>query len=104
MSRAYRLSSGAESDIRQILEYTLDRWGAKQAAKYAASLETALGKLAAGEIEGREFSGNLPGVRVYRCEHHYIFFQPLAPSLVVLAILHEQMDLTSRLSDRPGYP
>jgi len=38
----YRLTSGAESDTEQILRYTLRKWGAKQAARYAAQLETCL--------------------------------------------------------------
>lgn len=102
MSPAYRLTSGAESDIRKILEYTLKRWGPNQAAKYASLLGNAIEKLAAGELEGREISKNLPGIRVYRCQHHYIFFQFSIPSLLVLAILHEQMDLSNRLRDRLG--
>jgi toxin ParE1/3/4 len=102
MSRAYRLASGAESDVRQILEYTLEKWGAKQAATYAASLESAIEKLASGEIYGREFSKTLPDIRVLRCEHHFIFFQFSETALLVLAILHQQMDLTKRIRDRLG--
>jgi len=102
MSPAYRLTSGAESDVRKILEYTLERWGSKQAAKYAFLLEDAIEKLAARELDGRGFSTNLPDVRVQRCEHHYIFFQPGDQSLLILAILHESMDLMTRLRERLG--
>lgn len=102
MSRAYRLTSGAESDVQKILEYTLERWGSKQAANYASLLEDAIEKLAARELAGRKFSTNLPDVRVHRCEHHYIFFLPGDHSLLVLAILHESMDLMTHLRERLG--
>jgi plasmid stabilization system protein ParE len=99
MSPAYRLTSGAESDIREILQYTLEKWGAEQASKYAAILDRTIEKLAIGKLNGRKFSEKLPGIRVYRCEHHYIFFKSCSPVLV-LAILHERMHLTHRLRER----
>ena len=40
MSPSYRLTSGAESDVRKILEYTLERWGSKQAPKYPSCWKT----------------------------------------------------------------
>ncbi|EGF92627.1 plasmid stabilization protein [Asticcacaulis biprosthecium C19] len=42
-------------------------------------------------------------LHVAHCEHHYIFClrSKTAPAIVV-AILHERMDLTARLRDRLG--
>lgn len=42
-----------------------------------------------------------PELRMMRCEHHYVFCLPRwsAPALVV-AILHERMDLMVRLTER----
>nr|WP_255210280.1 type II toxin-antitoxin system RelE/ParE family toxin [Sphingobium cloacae] len=42
-----------------------------------------------------------PGLRMVRCEHHYVFCLPRddAPALVV-AIFHERMDPMVRLADR----
>jgi plasmid stabilization system protein ParE len=42
-----------------------------------------------------------PGLRMARCERHYVFCFPRldAPALIV-AILHERMDLVARLENR----
>jgi plasmid stabilization system protein ParE len=42
----------------------------------------------------RELDALYPGLRMTRCEHHYIFCLPRknAPALIV-AIFHERMDL-----------
>jgi plasmid stabilization system protein ParE len=42
-----------------------------------------------------------PSLRMIHCEHHFIFCLPRenAPVLVV-AILHERMDLMTRVADR----
>ncbi len=44
-----------------------------------------------------------PGLRMMRCEHHYIFClpRPETPALIV-AILHERMDLIARIAGRLG--
>ena len=100
MPAGYRLTSGAESDIRGILEYTLDHWGAEQADKYVLQLEHCLHDLCAGRRSGKDFSDELPEIRAARCGHHYIFYVTQADMLSVLAILHEAMDLVSRLRER----
>ena len=38
MLAGYRLTSEAASDIKGILDYTLDRWGAEQADKYVLQI------------------------------------------------------------------
>jgi len=42
-----------------------------------------------------------PALRMLDCEHHYVFCLPRkrAPALIV-ALLHERMDLMVRLADR----
>jgi len=98
----YRLTSGAESDTEQILRYTLRKWGAKQAARYAAQLETCLDQIATCQVQGRTFSERHPDVRSYRCGHHYIFFIWQGEIILVLAVLHESMDLIRHLGNRIG--
>lgn len=100
MPEGYRLTSGAEADLRSILEYTLDRWGAEQAEKYVSQIEQCLLDLVAGRREGKSFSHALPEVSVFHCEHHYIFYLGSEYPLAVVAILHDAMDLVSRLKER----
>jgi hypothetical protein len=49
----------------------------------------------------KDMSAIYPALRMARCQHHYVFCLPQedAPALIV-AILHERMDLMKRLADR----
>jgi len=49
----------------------------------------------------RQASERYPALRVARCEHHFIFCLPQEeePALIV-AILHERMDLVARVAAR----
>jgi plasmid stabilization system protein ParE len=100
MLSGYRLTSEAASDIKGILDYTLDRWGADQAGKYVCQLEQCLRDLVSGRRSGKSASDELPEVRVVHCEHHYVFYITQDSMLAVVAILHEAMDLVSRLRER----
>lgn len=57
--------------------------------------------IAAGKVPFKDLSALYPALRMARCQHHYIFCLPRdhAPALIV-AILHERMDLMGRLADR----
>ncbi len=100
MPVGYRLTSGAESDVRGILYYTLQRWGAEQAEKYVLQLEQCLTDLVSGRRSGKNFSAELPEMQMFHCEHHFVFYLRQAEVLAVVAILHESMDLVSRLAER----
>jgi plasmid stabilization system protein ParE len=45
MAIAYRLTSAAENDFIEILDYTTREWGISQAEKYAAEIEVAFRQL-----------------------------------------------------------
>lgn len=51
----------------------------------------------------RDMSDLYPALRMLHCEHHYVFCLPRVsdPSLIV-AILHERMDVVTRVADRLG--
>lgn len=75
--------------------------GGAQARAYARKLETCIENMVAGVGSCRDMDGLYPGLRVTRCEHHYIFcvVGPEPPALVV-AIFHERMDLMVRIGMR----
>ncbi len=102
MSAAYVLSNAAASDLRDIVRYTRKQWGRDQALAYVGRLQRGLEQLvASSSMVGKDLSGIFPGLRALHCEHHFIFCLPRddAPALVV-AILHERMDLIARVADR----
>jgi hypothetical protein len=99
----YDLTPEAEDDLKNIIRYTIEQWGIEQAQHYAHLLETAFYTIANNQTISRTFSKTYPQIKVKKCEHHYIFYLPPQQELsrpVIVAILHERMDLVSRLKGR----
>lgn len=101
MSRSYVVSKGAAADLREIVRYTVKQWGEAQCRTYVAELEKAAEAVAKGEGVFKDMSLLVPGLRVAVSGKHTIFCMPQAgkPALI-LAILHERMDLMERLKER----
>ncbi|NOS74110.1 MAG: type II toxin-antitoxin system RelE/ParE family toxin [Methyloglobulus sp.] len=99
--RPYVLTQLAENDLKDIARYTLKQWGKKQSLRYANSLETRFQEIADRNALSRTFSNLYPQIRVTHCEHHFIFYvYPEGKRPCIIAVLHERMDLISRLLDR----
>lgn len=98
---AYILTAEAESDLRSVIRYTRAQWGATQVRRYVSGLERGISILADGKGSFKDMSALYSALRMARCQHHYVFCLPRedAPALIV-AILHERMDLMKRLVDR----
>lgn len=105
MTRSYILTDDAANDMRGIIRNTRKTWGAAQARRYADSLEKGIIRLAGDPARFRDMGALYPGLRMAHCDHHYVFCLPRdeAPALIV-AILHERMDLMTRLADRLNGP
>jgi toxin ParE1/3/4 len=91
----------AEAELREIVRYSREQWGEAQARKYAAKLRGSIQALVNNKKPYKDMSGLYPALRMVRSGHHYIFCLPGedAPALVV-AILHERMDIMARLETR----
>ena len=101
MTCPYVLTRGAASDLDDIVRYTRQTWGQAQCRVYVSRIEAAATELANGKSVFRTRDDLGPGLRVCRVGHHYVFCLPRTdqPALI-LAILHEQMDMISRLKER----
>ncbi|CCE21905.1 type II toxin-antitoxin system RelE/ParE family toxin [Methylotuvimicrobium alcaliphilum] len=97
----YELTLQAESDIRDIIRYTLERHGEKQALCYKNALQKKFCAIAERAVHSRPLSERFPQIQVSRCEHHYIFYvHPESKPPRIIAVLHERMDLLTRLANR----
>lgn len=101
MTRPYRLTRSAATDLRGIVRYTLQIWGQTRCRDYIAQIEKAATEVALGQGVFTNRDDLLPGLRVRLVGHHYLFClpQPSKPALI-LAIMHERMDIIARLKDR----
>lgn len=103
MTPAYQLTRSAANDLKSIVQYTTMRWGKQQCRIYVAQLEDAAGQLAYGQTPFKSLDDVLPGLRVKLAGRHYIFCLPrIDRPALVLAILHDRMDLMVRLKERLG--
>lgn len=101
MTAPYILTRSAAADLREVVRYTLQNWGRSQCQTYITQIEEAAVELALGQGVYRTRDDLLPGLRVRRAGHHYLFCLPQneQPALI-LAILHERMDMIARLQER----
>lgn len=101
MITPYILTHSAAGDLRSIVNYTNDNWGQEKCLEYVARIEAAACDVASGTGRYMQRDDLIPGLRVRRTGRHYIFClpQPNQPALI-LAILHERMNIIARLKER----
>jgi toxin ParE1/3/4 len=101
----YELAPAAEVDLFEIARYTLSTWGSEQAARYEVSLEAHFRAIARGDVRTRAPFPDRPELVSSRCEHHFVFaLRRDGRPVLIVAVLHERMDLMTRLRERiePG--
>ena len=97
----YELTLDAEQDLLAIAIYTVETWGIAQADRYEAALVRHFDGLGLGETRTSTPISHRPELRASRCLHHYVFsLHEEDESPLILAILHEKMDLMARLGER----
>lgn len=73
--------------------------GVGQADKYLDQLETGKKQLTNHPFRGTNYAHVLPGYRKLQVEHHAVFYQVLEPEVLIVRVLHEDMDAPERLLD-----
>lgn len=98
---AVKIYQAAKERILEIWDYTERTWGEDQADKYIRGLVDAINQVSGEHHRWRPVIDEaLSGVFFIRHQHHYIFFRVLSKgSLGVISILHENMDIPSRLKE-----
>ena len=97
----YNLAPDTAEDLEAIFDYTIDRWGIEQAHRYKNKLAVHFSNIGRGKVNSKAFLKNVSELQVSRCEHHYVFhfIRQDQPPLIV-AILHERMDMVNRIRRR----
>ncbi len=62
--QTYELSPTAETDIKEVTRYTLNKWGSKFLDKYISGLKATFEDIGDGRVMRREFSTQFPEVLV----------------------------------------
>jgi len=87
----------AESDLIGIWVCTCEEWGVDQADKYLDQLETGMQQLINHPSLGANYAHVLSGYRRLQVEHHAVFYQVLESEMLIVRVLHEDMDAPERL-------
>jgi toxin ParE1/3/4 len=101
---AAKILPAARARIFEIWDYTEKKWGEDQADNYVRGLIDAITDLPSQPRRWKPVRDDaLTDLFFFRYRHHYIFFRKLSTeTLGVISILHENMDLPSRLQEDTG--
>ena len=89
----YRLSRRAATDLEEIADYTIKRFGIKQARVYRDSLKSCFRHLANNPDMGRKAEQLAPGLRRFEHQAHIVFYKVDGGELYVVRVLHSRMDV-----------
>lgn len=88
-----RLSRLAAADLESIANYTIERFGIKQARRYRDGLDHVFHTLAEEPLRGRSAAHLANEMRRFEHESHIIFYRTVDQGIFVVRILHERMDV-----------
>ncbi|GGW50390.1 Toxin ParE1 [Arenibacter antarcticus] len=94
---SYNLSSKADSDIDDIVDYTLETWGESQTHVYVTELLQFLQTLADSSEIGLSASEYAPLLKKYNFKAHTIFYEPTKNGIFVVRILGQRQDFKKHL-------
>ena len=97
--RSFTFSKEADQDLLEIWNYSFENWGLEQADLYLDLLEAGCQEIADGYAVTRSYKKIHKDLKSSRCQHHYIFYLHHQKP-VIIAFLHENMDLLERIRDR----
>ena len=91
----YDFSRRALADLRNIVRYTRESWGQKQARIYREEIELGIQKLALSPGLGRVRSDVAPSVRSFPIARHVAFYVESEGGITVVRVLHPAMNVAS---------
>ena len=94
----YTLSRVAQADLKQIWDYTLDRWNAEQAEAYLREVERAIERAAADPRIGRAIDYIRQGYFRLTAGSHMLIYRIIDDGTIdVVRVLHQRMDIDRHL-------
>jgi len=94
---SYILSTKADSDIDDIVDYTLETWGESQTYDYVSELFQFFQTLADNPKLGRNASEYAALLKRYSFKAHTIFYEPTKKGIFVVRILGQRQDFERHL-------
>ena len=97
----YKISKEAQDDIESIWLYTFEFWSTEQADRYFDLIFDEIEYLAENPNAGKDFGHVREGYYRSKVKSHFIFYKINRGEneIEIIRILHQQMDIDSRLND-----
>lgn len=95
----YVISKKAISDLEEIWLYTVDKWSIEQADRYYNLLFDEIDFICKNPSTGRPMDDIRKNYRAAKVKSHLIFYKVENDTVQIVRILHERMDIKSRLDD-----
>jgi toxin ParE1/3/4 len=97
----YRISKEALNDLEILWLYTLETWSPEQADRYLNLLMDEIEYLTVNPKSGKDYSHIRKRYFRSRVKSHFIFYKINLKynELEIIRILHQQMDVESRLNE-----
>jgi len=97
----YRISHLASLDLENIWTFTFENWSIEQADRYFNLIMDEIEYIAENPLSGSDFNSIRKGYFRSKIKSHFIFYKinNKYKLVEIIRILHERMDIESRLGD-----
>ncbi len=95
----YRFSEQAEKDLQCIIDFTLNKWGAKQSNVYLNGLEELAQNLADFPGLGTNMTGLIEGLISFPYLSHVLYYTQQPHGITIVRVLHKRMKPKRHLSE-----
>lgn len=95
----YVLSKDAALDLKEIWLYTIEKWSEEQADHYYSLIMEEINYICKNFLAGRSVESVEEGCRVSKVKSHRVIYRVSKGTVEIIRILHERMDIDSRLLD-----
>ena len=93
----YKVSRKAESDLTEMYEYGIERFGLKQAKTYLLGMHTLFQILANNTTLGRDASEFVLSLKRFSYKSHTIFYLATDIDILIVRVLNQSMDYEKNL-------
>lgn len=91
---SYELSEEADTDLEEIFEYTIEKFGAAQAIKYLSSFDELFEELCHNPKLGRGRNDIRKNLKSISKESHIVFYRIMKNTIRIVRVLHASRDVS----------
>lgn len=93
----YSISKAAETDLENIWLFSSEKWSLAQADRYLNLILDEIEHIASHPTFGIDYNPIRKGYYASRVKSHFIFYRINQEQVEIVRILHQKMDIASRI-------